>query len=149
VFRIVSEPIDVEAVRRAVGTDGDGAVVLFLGTVRAETRGRAVTRLDYEAYEPMALRQMRAIADEAKRQHGLSGIACVHRVGTLGVGDVAMALAVASPHRGAALEAVADYVRRLKQDVPIWKREHFQDGAVWVGSPEDPQGERGVAGEGR
>jgi molybdopterin synthase catalytic subunit len=149
VFRVVSAPVDVEAVRRAVGTDGDGAVVLFLGTVRDRTGGRGVVRLEYEAYEPMALRQMRAIADEVRAAHGLSGIACVHRVGSLAVGDVAMALAVASPHRGAALDAVADYVRRLKQDVPIWKREHFRDGAVWVGSPEDPQGERARAGEER
>jgi molybdopterin synthase catalytic subunit len=144
VFRLVAAPIDVEAVRRAVGTDGDGAVVLFLGTVRDATRGRSVVRLEYEAYEPMALRQMRAIADEVRQRHGCSGIACVHRVGPLVPGDVAMALAVATPHRGAALEAVADYVRRLKQDVPIWKRELFRDGAVWVGTPEDPQGERGL-----
>lgn len=148
-FEVVEAPIDAEAVRRAVGGPGDGAVVLFLGTVRGSTRGRRVTHLVYEAYVPMALAQMRALAGEVVRRHGLSGLACAHRVGRLAVGDVALALAVASPHREAALAAVADYVARLKQDVPIWKQEHFEDGAVWVGTPEDPQGERAAAREAR
>nr|MDJ0523322.1 molybdenum cofactor biosynthesis protein MoaE [Planctomycetota bacterium] len=72
--------------------------------------------------------------------HGVAAIACTHRIGRLDIGDDAMVVAVASPHRAAALAATADFIARLKQDVPIWKKEHFVGGAVWVGSPEDPQG---------
>jgi molybdopterin synthase catalytic subunit len=90
----------------------------------------------------MALAQMRRIAGEVASRHGLGAIACVHRVGRLEVGEAAMVLAVSSPHRAAALAAVEDFVSRLKRDVPIWKKEFFEDGAVWVGTPEDPQGER-------
>jgi molybdopterin synthase catalytic subunit len=85
---------------------------------------------------------MAEIAREVREAGGVEAIACVHRLGTLRPGEAAMALAVASAHRGAALAAVETFVARLKQDVPIWKKEHFEDGAVWVGSPDDPQGAR-------
>jgi molybdopterin synthase catalytic subunit len=148
-FAVVEGPIDAEAVRRAVEDPANGAVVLFFGNVRDRTRGRRVTHLVYEAYVPMAVAQMRAIAAEVRERHSVGAVACVHRTGRLGIGETAMVLAVSSPHRAAALRAVEDYVARLKQDVPIWKQEHFEDGAVWVGTPEDPQGERAAAESGR
>lgn len=141
-FDVVEGPIDADAVQRAVESSGDGAVVVFHGTVRDRTRGRRVTHLQYEAYVPMAKAQMRAIAEEVRARCGVSALACVHRVGRLEIGDTALVLAVSSPHRAAALRAVDEYVARLKQDVPIWKKEHFENGAVWVGTPADPQGER-------
>jgi molybdopterin synthase catalytic subunit len=141
-FRVVEGPLNVEEARRQVEGAENGAVVLFLGTVRARTHGRAVTHLVYEAYAPMATAQMERLATEVAARHGATAIACHHRVGRLAIGDTALVLAVSSPHRAAALRAVDDYVARLKEDVPIWKREHFEDGAVWVGTPDDPQGTR-------
>jgi molybdopterin synthase catalytic subunit len=144
-FDVVQGPIDAEAVRRAVAEPSArkaGAVVVFHGTVRDETRGRRVRFLEYEAYRPMAVSTLEAVARDAARAHGLSAVACVHRVGRLDPGEVAVVVAVAAPHRAAALQGVEAFVSRMKRDVPIWKKEHFEDGAVWVGSPDDPQGER-------
>jgi molybdopterin synthase catalytic subunit len=134
--------VDAEAVRRAVEGTDRGAVVVFHGTVRDKTAGRRVTHLFYEAYAPMAEAQMERIAAEVATRHGASALACEHRVGRMLPGETAMVLAVSAPHRAAALAAVEDFVSRLKREVPIWKKEHFEDGAVWVGTPEDPQGER-------
>jgi molybdopterin synthase catalytic subunit len=142
-FAVVSGPIDGDAVRRAVEAPGAGAVVLFHGTVRDRTRERQVTHLEYEAYVPLAEAEMRRIGAEVVAEHGLSGLACVHRIGRLAIGDVAVVVATAAPHRGAALAAVEAFVTRLKQSVPVWKKEHFEGGAVWVGTPQDPQGARG------
>ena len=139
-YRVVSEPIDAEAVRRAVEGPENGAVVVFFGTVRNRTGDRAVTHLEYEAYPAMAEAQMAALGAETVAAHGLSALACVHRTGRLALGEAAVVVAAAAPHRKAALDAVETYIRRLKEDVPIWKKEHFEDGAVWVGSPDDPQG---------
>jgi molybdopterin synthase catalytic subunit len=140
-FLVTREAIDADAVRAAVQGPESGAVVVFHGAVRERTLERRVTYLEYEAYEPMAIRQMEAIAEDLVREHGIAAIACTHRVGRLDIGEDAMVVAVASPHRAAALAATADFIARLKRDVPIWKKEHFVGGAVWVGSPEDPQGE--------
>ena len=139
-FRIVSEVIDTADVLRAVSLPDSGAVVLFHGTVRNHTGKRRVTYLEYEAYPAMAEAQMQRIAEEVTHRHGLSALACIHRTGRLEVGDVAVVLGVASPHRRAALEGVDDFITRMKQDVPIWKKEHFLGGAVWIGTPEHPQG---------
>ena len=141
-FAITREPIAAEAVRAAVLGPESGAVVVFHGAVRDRTLDRRVTYLEYEAYEPMAVRQMEAIAEDLVREHAIAAIACTHRVGRLDIGEDAMVVAVASPHRAAALAATADFIARLKRDVPIWKKEHFVGGALWVGSPDDPQGER-------
>jgi len=139
-FRVVAAPIDADAVRRAVEDPGCGAVVVFHGTVRDRTGERRVTHLEYEAYASMAESAMAALGAEVAGRHGPAKIACVHRTGRLAIGDVAVVVAVSAPHRRAALDAVEDFVRRLKEDVPIWKKEHFEGGAVWVGTPEDPQG---------
>ncbi len=145
-FGIVTAPIDAEAVRQAVvGPDPrsnpDGAVILFHGTVRNQTADRRVEHLEYECYEPMALRQMRAIAARLEEELEISAISCIHRVGHVPIGEDAMVVAVAAPHRAAALEATARFIADLKRDVPIWKKEHFEGGAVWLGTPENPQGE--------
>jgi len=142
VFALTDAPIDDDAVRRAVETPAAGAVVVFHGTVRDATKGRRVRFLEYEAYPAMAVAQLRAVAADVTAAHGLTGLACVHRLGRLALGETAVVIAVSAPHRRAALAAVDDFVVRLKRDVPIWKKEHFADGAVWVGSPEDPQGDR-------
>ena len=141
-FSVSRDPIDVERLRRAVAASGAGAVVVFHGTVRDRTHGRKVLWLEYDAYPQMAVEVLTRIGHEVTAAHGLLGIAGVHRFGRLDVGQDAVVLAVSAPHRGAALAAVEDFVVRMKRDVPIWKKEHFEDGAVWVGTPDDPQGER-------
>jgi molybdopterin synthase catalytic subunit len=140
-FRITREPIDANELRERVAGPDNGAVVVFHGTVRNQTGARTVHFLEYEAFEPMALAEMGRIADDLMAAHGLSALACTHRIGRLGIGDDAMVVAVSSPHREAALAALAAFIVRLKQDVPIWKKEHFEGGAVWVGTPTHPQGE--------
>lgn len=145
-YLLTRAPIDAEALRRAVASPACGAVLVFYGDARERTAGRRVLELVYEAYEPMALAGLKALGEELRARHGVSAVACAHRLGRVPAGESALVLAVAAPHREAALAAVADYVRRLKQDVPIWKQERFEDGAVWVGTPEDPQGARAQGG---
>lgn len=145
-FDVVDGPIDPGPVRAAVATPGAGAVVVFHGTVRDRTKGKPVLSLEYEAYRPMAVAMLAEVARDVAARHGLLGIACVHRVGHLALGEDAVVLAVSAPHRAAALAAVESFVATLKRDVPIWKKEHFEDGSVWVGTPEDPQAERAGAG---
>ena len=141
-FAITHETIDAESVRQTVLGPDNGAVLVFHGTVRNRTRERQVTHLAYEAYEPMALKAMRRLAEEIVAETGISALACTHRIGRLEIGEDAMVVAVSSPHRAAALRAVELFIARLKREVPIWKKEHFEGGAVWIGTPEDPQGER-------
>lgn len=120
------------ALRRLVGSSGHGAVVTFAGQVRDHARGHAVVSLEYEAYIPMAKKQLQHIVDEVEKGHPGVVAAVHHRVGLLGIGDVAVIVAVASAHRQAAFIACQMVIDRLKQDVPIWKRETGPDGAVWV-----------------
>lgn len=152
-FSITSVPIDAESVRTKVlaadaAQNPDGAILVFHGTVRNRTEDRRVVHLEYECYEPMALAQMEAIAGEVAAAHPISALACTHRIGHVPIGEDAMVVAVASPHRQAALDATALFILRLKQDVPIWKKEHFEGGAIWLGTPDDPQGERSRARDG-
>lgn len=111
---------------------GAGAIDIFIGTVRDNTQGRTVTRLEYEAYEPMAISEMRKIAEQAQQQWPVQKIAIHHRVGTLHIGDAAVVVAVSTPHRAASFEACRFVIDTLKQTVPIWKKEIFEDGEVWV-----------------
>lgn len=129
---LVQEPIDAGALLTRAGTAADGAVACFVGRVRDRSDGRAVHRLDYEAYSTMAEREMRRIADEARWRHSLSHVALVHRVGILAVGDVAVVVVTASAHRAAALTACAEVIDAVKSEVPIFKREHTDSGAFWV-----------------
>jgi molybdopterin synthase catalytic subunit len=126
------EPIDVTRVLAAVEGPGEGGVVLFVGRVRDTARGRGVSRLDYEAYPAMAHSEMERLAREARAEHGAARVALVHRTGRLEVGEVAVAIAVAAPHRAQAFEACRWLIDALKQRVPIWKKEWYADGSEWV-----------------
>ncbi|HEV2710343.1 MAG TPA: molybdenum cofactor biosynthesis protein MoaE [Edaphobacter sp.] len=112
--------------------DTDGAVCVFDGIVRDNTRGRQTFFLDYEAYEEMALDQMRGLAKEAITRFSIRDVALLHRLGRLEVGETSVLIVVASAHRGAAFDACRWLIDTLKKTVPIWKKEHFVDGAVWA-----------------
>jgi MoaE-MoaD fusion protein len=129
---LVHEPIDSAALAAQVKEGEDGAVVVFDGIVRNNTRGRRTLFLVYEAYEEMALRQMRSLAEEAVAVHGVRQVAMVHRLGRLEVGETSVLIAVSSAHRAQAFEACRWLIDTLKKTVPIWKKEHFEDGAVWA-----------------
>ncbi|MBM3242855.1 molybdenum cofactor biosynthesis protein MoaE [Candidatus Poribacteria bacterium] len=132
-FKIVESEISIQAVIDAVDTPGAGAIVTFAGIVRNSTRGRRVRYLEFEAYPPMAEKKMKEIADEIYSQWGLDKVAMIHRVGRLEIGEVIVAIAVASPHRDKAFEACQYAIDRLKEVVPIWKREVWEDGTEeWV-----------------
>lgn len=140
---LVRAPIDAEAIVSAIKAGADGAVCVFDGIVRDNTRGRATLHLDYEAYEEMALRQMHLLRAEAIEHFAVREVAIVHRLGRLTVGETSVLIAVASAHRGAAFEACRWVIDTLKKTVPIWKREQFADGAVWADGepfPEDLTG---------
>jgi molybdopterin synthase catalytic subunit len=131
----------VELVRTVVAADAivtemkagaDGAVCVFDGIVRDNTRGRRTLHLDYEAYEEMALEQMRGLAADAVTRFGVRDVALVHRLGRLAVGDTSVLVVVASAHRGAAFDACRWLIDTLKKTVPIWKKEQFVDGATWA-----------------
>lgn len=130
---IGEEPLSVDAVLAAVSRPGAGGVAVFLGAVRDDNEGRAVTRLEYEAYETMALAEMRRITDEiAARDPGLR-LAVAHRLGAIAVGDLAVVCAASAPHRGEAFAACRRLIDEVKARVPIWKREWGPDGPYWVG----------------
>ena len=132
-FKITTEVITGEEVRQAVEGPDAGAVVLFFGTVRNNTDGRPVKCLEYEAYPPMAEKKMAEIAQEISDKWGINRVAMVHRIGKLEIGEVSVAVSVASPHRKDGFEACKYAMDRLKQIVPIWKREVWADGeAEWV-----------------
>lgn len=115
-----------------VQSDSAGGIDIFVGTVRDQTKGRAVIRLEFEAYEPMAISEMQKIAVQAKERFAVENIVMHHRVGNLAVGEIAVIIAVATPHRKAAFEACQYAIDTLKETVPIWKKEIFEDGEVWV-----------------
>jgi molybdopterin synthase catalytic subunit len=130
---LITRPIDVAALVAEVAHPGTGATTLFIGTVRDLHDGRAVTGIDYEAYEPMALRECEAILAEAVERFGTDRIVVEHRVGTLAVTEASIAIAVAAPRRVAALEAQRYVIEAVKARVPIFKREHYVDGTrAWV-----------------
>ena len=126
-------PIDVAALEREVADPAAGAIVSFTGTTRRDNAGRIVLRLEYEAYEPMALSEMRKLASEAIARWKLVRIAIAHRVGVVEIGETSVAIAVSAAHRGEAFEACRFAIDRLKEVVPIWKKEHFEGGEVWIG----------------
>ncbi len=132
-FKITREVISPQSVIRAVEADHAGAIVHFLGTVRNNTSGRRTMCLEYEAYAPMAEKKMAEIGQEIQEKWGIDRVAMIHRVGRLEIGEVSVAVAVASPHRRDGFEACKYAMDRLKQVVPIWKREIWEDGAEeWV-----------------
>lgn len=131
-IQLWDRPLDPAACRALVSDPGAGGIVTFVGTVRNQTSGKAVIRLEFEAYEPMAISEMRKIAEAAAHQWPIKRMAIHHRVGSLAVGDIAVIIAVATPHRKAAFAACAYAIDTLKETVPIWKKEIFEDGEVWV-----------------
>jgi molybdopterin synthase catalytic subunit len=131
-FRVVDRPLLLAEVVEAVSGPGRGGLVTFTGTVRDETRGRRVLRLEYEAYAAMAERKLAEIGAELGRTHGAE-VAIVHRVGVLAPGEAAVIIACAAPHRTPAFRACEACIEALKREVPIWKREVYEDGSEWVG----------------
>ena len=130
--RLQREPIDVTALIAASRADGDGAVAVFLGSVRATNAGQTVLFLEYEAYAGMAEREMERIERDALARFPVSRVALAHRIGRLEVGEISVAVAVAAPHRAAAMDACRFVIDTVKASVPIWKREHFEGGVVWI-----------------
>ncbi len=138
-IRIVREPIDTEAVVERLKRPADGATVVFDGAVRDHTRGRRTLYLDYEAYEAMAMKQMEALATDARTRFAVRGVSIVHRLGRLEIGETSVLIVVAAAHRGAAFEACRWIIDTLKKTVPIWKKEYFEDGAVWADGEPFPE----------
>ncbi|MEB6113508.1 MULTISPECIES: molybdenum cofactor biosynthesis protein MoaE [Kurthia] len=132
-FEIVDQPIDVEAMRAKVMDRNAGAVTLFIGTVREMTKGKKTLSLQYEAYAPMAIKMFEQIEHEILEQWPDVRLAITHRVGLLAISDIAVVIAVSSPHRKVAYEANEFAIERIKQIVPIWKKEHWEDGTAWIG----------------
>jgi molybdopterin synthase catalytic subunit len=148
-FEIVSHPIDIAAVAAAAGHPAAGAIVTFVGTTRDHNDGRRVLRLEYEAYPEMAVAEMRKIGDEARRRWPVERVAIAHRIGVVPIGEASVVIAVSAGHREAAFEACHFAIDRLKQVVPIWKKEHFEGGETWIGSQTGvpfPAGEKAPRG---
>jgi MoaE-MoaD fusion protein len=132
VFAITRDVIDSQALARSLQRPEDGAVVVFEGVVRNNTKGRSTAYLEYEGYEDMAIQQMERIGNEITAQFGIGRIGMIHRLGRLNIGEASVAVVATAPHRGPAFEAALEGINRLKREVPIWKKEFFADGAVWV-----------------
>lgn len=131
-IELVRSPIHVEAMTNHVRGDQDGAIVTFDGFVRNESHGRATQYLEYEAYESMALSKMREIAAQLHERFAIHSVAIAHRLGRLEIGETSVYIVVSAPHRAAAFDACRLAIDTLKRTVPIWKKEYFQDGAVWA-----------------
>lgn len=144
-FLITREPIDTSKLGKQLRATTDGAVVIFEGFVRDHSHGRSTLYLEYEAYEPMAIRKMEELAAEAKQKFAIDGIGVIHRLGRLEIGETSVAIIVTAEHRRAAFTACQYGIDRLKQIVPIWKKEYYTDGAVWA----EGEGQTRVLEEGR
>jgi molybdopterin synthase catalytic subunit len=136
---IVREKIETGSLVRRLKQPPDGAVVIFEGIVRDHTRGRRTLFLHYDAYEAMALKKMEELSAKAMEKFGVRDVAIVHRLGRLEIGETSVLIAVASAHRGAAFDACRWLIDTLKRTVPIWKKEHFEDGAVWADGEPFPE----------
>jgi molybdopterin synthase catalytic subunit len=141
--RLTRVPIDLASLMAT--KPRDGALGLFVGVVRNENAGRPVLRLDYEAYDEMALPLMEEIAAEAKRRWPITDVRVVHRLGPMEIGEASVAVAVASPHRAEALEACRYVIDTLKATVPIWKKEFYAEGASWLEEERGLQGAKEVS----
>jgi molybdopterin synthase catalytic subunit len=135
-WRITEDPIRPEELTRAVQGPDRGALATFAGVVRDHHAGRAVLRLEYHAYLAMAERVLGEIAEETSRRFGTPHVAIVHRIGRLEIGETSVLIAVAAAHRREALAACAFAIDRVKERAPIWKKEYYRDGAVWIEGPE-------------
>jgi len=131
-FALTREPIDVRALVAGALRGEDGAVAAFEGVVRNNSGGRPTRYLEYECYEPMAVKVMAEIGGQIARTHAIGRMAMVHRLGRLEIGETSVAIVATAPHRQPAFAAALEGINRLKRTVPIWKKEYFADGAVWV-----------------
>lgn len=130
--RLTFDPIDPDRLVAAVRRPTRGAVATFVGTVRSPNRGKEVLHIEYSAYEPMAEQVLDAIEAELRDRYPEIGVAALHRLGRIGVGDASVVVAVAAPHRQEALQACSDWIEQMKVRVPIWKKEFYSDGSAWV-----------------
>jgi len=133
-YEIVEHAIDAHAVAAAVADPTAGAIVTFIGTTRDHNDGRRVTLLEYEAYPEMAVAELRKIGETVQQRWPITKVAIVHRIGVVPIAEASVVIAVSSGHRRAAFEACHFAIDRLKEVVPIWKKEHFEGGEVWIGS---------------
>jgi len=140
VVRLSREPIEIGSLQ-AAATSKDGAVCAFFGVVRRENLGRVVHCLEYESYEEMALAQMQALEGEIRRRWPVSEVTLIHRLGRLEVGEASVAVVVTTPHRAQAFEACRFAIDTIKKTVPIWKKEFYADGEVWIEGPMAPASE--------
>lgn len=145
-FVVTDAILDPRAVEALVASPGAGAIVTFTGTVRDNARGQGVVALDYEAYPEAAKIMLIRIGDEIRDRWGIDLVAISHRTGYLTPGEASVVIAVASPHRGEAFAACSHAIERIKEIVPIWKKEFYEDGAIWVGSEAEYQRETGRGG---
>jgi molybdopterin synthase catalytic subunit len=136
---IVREPIEIRDIKEELEHPEDGAAILFEGVVRNNTRGRRTLYLDYEAYESMALNEMEKLAQAALERFKVRDVCLVHRLGRLQIGEISVVIGVGSAHRAAAFEACRWLIDMLKKTVPIWKKEYFEDGAVWADGEPFPE----------
>lgn len=130
---IVRAPIDILETIHSVMDPAAGALDVFIGTTRDHSNNKEVQSLSYEAYDPMALNMLQALAEEVKKRWRLKGFAIVHRIGSVAVGEASVVIAVSSPHRKEAFDACHYAIDYVKKNVPIWKKEIFRDGEEWVG----------------
>jgi len=132
VFKITKELLSVASIIAEVNKGGNGGICTFVGTVRDNAEGKGVLQLEYDAYAEMAEKKLADVAAEIKDQWGLTDVSIVHRIGKLEIGEAAVVIAVGAPHRKEAFEACQYAIDRIKEYVPIWKKEYFEDGEVWV-----------------
>jgi MoaE-MoaD fusion protein len=132
-FAIGPEPLDLDAVVAQVADPAAGAIATFVGTTRAQSRGRTVVHLEYDAYPEMAESEMARIADEVRGRHEVIHVAMAHRTGHVPIGEASVIIAVSAAHRGPAMDACREAIDTLKQTVPVWKKEVFQGGEEWIG----------------
>jgi len=132
-FRVTDQPLSLDTAVAEVADERAGAIATFTGTVRRQSRGREVTQLEYEAYAEMAEDVMAQLAHDLQERYELSAVAIHHRVGTLGIGEASVVIAVSAPHRQDALAACKDAIDTLKQTVPLWKKEIYEGGEEWIG----------------
>lgn len=132
-FDVTADPLSVDELVAAVQTDADGAVVTFVGLVRDNHQGKSVVSLEYEAFPELAEREMERLGLLVAEKYGLHGIAMRHRIGNLKIGEVSVIIAAASAHRAEAFAACSEALDLLKESVPVWKKEHYEDGSLWLG----------------
>ncbi len=131
---ILDENLSVDKVFNAVRSEEDGAIALFIGTIRNHNKGKKVVKLDFEVYDQMAIKELRKIASKVRSSNDISDIVIHHRKGNLSIGDIAVIIGVSAHHRKEAFVACEKVINMLKETVPIWKKEYLQDGSYWIGA---------------